>query len=59
MRFATPAFDATLNNGRGGYHCGHCGNADQWVDVGHHTGCAGCDTFLSTQDALLLDELDL
>jgi hypothetical protein len=59
LRFATPTFDQTLNNGRGGYRCGHCDSADDWVDTPTHTGCANCDTFVTEEFAVLMDELNL
>jgi len=58
-RFATPMFDQTMNGGLGGYSCGNCGSADWWVDNNSGTGCANCDTWVTEEFAVLMDELDL
>lgn len=48
-----------MNDGLGGYACGNCGSADDWIEVGTDMGCASCGTFVTEHFATLMAELDL
>lgn len=54
-----PVFHPDMNDGRGGFTCGHCGSADHWVDTQTDTGCVNCGAYVPEGDAEWMALLDL